>query len=120
MRPRLHGFAFPFRVENGGVRASDGFEKVKEDVRHLISTRLGERAMLRTYGGGVHHRLQEPNDSTLAALVRHEIEQALRRHLPDVRVLGGVGVRAVDNMLEVSFDYVAAPDDLVRRMELTV
>jgi hypothetical protein len=120
MRPRLQGFAFPFRVESGGVQRSDGFDKVKEDVRHLIATRLGERAMLRTYGGGVHHRLQDPNDSTLAALVKHEIEQALRLHIPDVRVIGGVGVRAIESVLEVSFDYVAAPDDIVRRVELTV
>jgi phage baseplate assembly protein W len=120
MTPPLQGFAFPFRVEAGGVRRSEGFDKVKEDVRHLIATRLGERAMLRTYGGGVHHRLQDPNDSTLAALIRYEIEQALRLHLPDVRLVSGVGVRAVESVLEVSFDYVASPDDIVRRVELVV
>jgi hypothetical protein len=37
-----------------------------------------------------------------------------------VRVIGGVGVEARESTLEVSFDYVASPDDLVRRVELTV
>jgi hypothetical protein len=68
----------------------------------------------------VHQRLQEVSDPTLAALVRYEVEQALRLHLPDVRVIGGVGVEARESTLEVSFDYVASPDDLVRRVELTV
>lgn len=120
MTPRLEGFAFPFRVENGGVQRSDGFEKVKADVRHLLATRLAERPMLRSYGGGVHHRLQDPNDATLAALVKYEIEQALRLHLPDVRVIGSVGVQARESVLEVAFDYVASPDDIVRRVELSV
>jgi hypothetical protein len=120
MTGRLEGFSFPFRIESGRTSRTEGFDKVKEDVRHLLSTRLGERPVLRTYGGGVHHRLQEPNDSTLAALVKHEIKQALRTHLPDVKLVGAVGVEAEEADLHISFDYVAYPDDLVRRAELTV
>jgi phage baseplate assembly protein W len=116
----LEGFSFPFRIESGRTSRTDGFEKVKANVRHLLATRLGERPLLRAYGGGVHHRLQEPNNRTLAALVKHEIEQALRVHLPDVKLVGAVGVEAEEAELNISFDYVASPEDLVRRVELTV
>src|SRR5947199_7502626 len=58
MNDRLVGFAFPFRIGGGGISRASSFEKLEQNVRHLLSTRLSERVMLRTYGGGVHQRLQ--------------------------------------------------------------
>jgi phage baseplate assembly protein W len=119
MKP-LAGFGFPFQIRNGGVRRSEGFEKVIEDVRHLLSTDLGERVMLRTYGGGVHHRLQEPNSATLRTLVQHEIELALRTYMPDVRLTGPIRIVTRGSELTISVEYKANPQDVVRRLELQV
>lgn len=114
----LSGPAFPFRVVNGAVSRAHGFEKVEDDVRHLLSTRLGERLMLRGYGGGVHHRLHMPNDATLHAVVKHEIQQALRTFLPEVRLAGPIRVGGGGEKLRISLDYTADPRDIVRRVEL--
>lgn len=120
MTAPLVGFAFPFRVEGGRVARSTDFEKVADNVRHALSTRLGERAMLRTYGGGVHHRVQSPNDATLRALVKHEIEQALREHLPAVRLIAPIRLVSREEELRVIVEYVADPRGEVRRLELQV
>jgi phage baseplate assembly protein W len=76
--------------------------------------------MLRDFGGGVHQRLQEPNDGTLRALVHHEIEQALRTFLPEVRLVSPLRLRAEEEVMTVTVDYVADPNDVVRRLELQV
>jgi phage baseplate assembly protein W len=117
----LTGFAFPFRIErNGGVVQSVGRHKIEEDVVHLLSVRLGERTMLRDYGGGAYHRREEPNSPALAALVRHEIEVALRTFIPELRLVGPLTVVARESQLTVQIQYTAAPDDVLRRLDVTL
>lgn len=120
MNEQLTGFAFPFRfdIEKGGVGRADGFQKIEQNVHHLLSTRLGERVMLRTYGGGVHQRLQTPNDSTLRALVKHEIEEALQAYMPEVRLVAPIKVSSREEELTIILEYRADPRDVVRRLEL--
>lgn len=118
MTSQLMGFAFPFRIENGSVARSSGVKKVEEDVRHLLSTRLGERLMLRGYGGGVHHRLQDPNAGTLRALVKREIEDALLAYLPEVRLVAPIRVSSVEQELRITLEYLVEPRDVVRQLEL--
>lgn len=114
----LSGPAFPFAVVDGRVARSTGRAKVADDVRHLLSTRTGERALRRGYGGGVHHWLQEPSDHTLRALLRHEVEQALRAHLPALRLVGPIRVTATSDGLVVAFDYRLDPDGVVEHVEV--
>jgi phage baseplate assembly protein W len=119
MNERLTGFAFPFRIRGSVERTSD-FAKVEENVRHLLSTRLGERVMLRTYGGGLHQRLQSPNDATLRALVKHEIEQALRLFMPEVQLTAPLRVTSKEEELSVVIEYQANPREVVRRLQFTL
>src|SRR5262245_2358919 len=120
MSAELAGFAFPFRVTGGGVARGRGFAKIEQNVRHLLGTRLGERPMLRTYGGGVHHRLQASHDATLRTLVQREIEDALRTYLPEARLTAPVQVFGQESELTIVLEYVADPRDVVRRLELQV
>jgi len=120
MTKELTGFAFPFRIKNGGVSRSRGIEKIEQNLRHLLSTRLGERVMLRTYGGGVHHRLQEPNEATLRALIKHEIEQGLRRYMPEVQLTAPIRLASRESELTIVIEYTANPQDVVRRLELHI
>jgi phage baseplate assembly protein W len=115
---QLLGFGFPFRIAAGGVARAAGADKVDQNVRHLLGTGLGERPMLRTYGGGVHHRLQDPADGTLRALVKHDIEGALRSYAPDVQLTGPISVSVVEEQLTVVIQYLANPQDVLRRIEL--
>jgi phage baseplate assembly protein W len=114
----LRGLSFPFRIAGGGVAASSDDRKVAEDVAHLISVRLGERTMLRDYGGGVQARREQPNSPALAALVRHELELALRTFMPDLRLTAPLAVVADEERLTVSLEYLTAPGDVVRRLEV--
>jgi phage baseplate assembly protein W len=116
----LTGLAFPFRIERGGVKQSSGFEKIEEDVVHLLSVRLGERTMLRDYGGGVYRRREQPNSPALAALVRHEIEAALRTFFPELRLVGPLTVVARESQLAVRIQYSASPGDVLRDLEVTL
>ena len=97
----LRGISFPFRIDGGRVAETDGFQKIEEDVRHLLAVRVGERIMLRTYGGGVHAHRQQPDDRTLAALVRHEIEAAFQTYMPDLRLTAPIAVAAGESVLTV-------------------
>jgi phage baseplate assembly protein W len=117
---QLTGLSFPFRIERGGVKQSSGFAKIEEDVVHLLSVRLGERTMLRDYGGGVYRRREQPNSPALAALVRHEIEAALRTFFPELRLVGPLTVVARDSQLAVRIQYSASPDDVLRDLEVTL
>jgi phage baseplate assembly protein W len=111
--------ALPFRITGGGVQQSSGPAKVSDDLRHLLSTRVGERMLRRGYGGGVQHRLQQPNDNTLRTLIRHEIELALRAHLPQARLTGPVRLTHDEADLTVTFDYVVEPEP-AQRVALTL
>jgi phage baseplate assembly protein W len=112
--------AMPFRIVGGRVEESAGADKVADDLRHLLSTRLGERLLLRTYGGGVQHRLQQPNDHTLRTLIRHEIEQALRQHLPLARLTSPIRLTHQESELTVTFDYSIDSSQLAQRVSLNL
>ena len=130
MNGRLTGFAFPFRIADAdvppgtprtaGVARSVDAEKIRDDVAHLLGTRIGERVMARTYGGGVHGVLQEPSTTTMRALVRHDLQQALRTFLPELRIVSPIEVAGDESELRIAFDYAADPRDVVRRLEVTL
>jgi phage baseplate assembly protein W len=115
---RLMGLHFPFRIAGGGVLRSEDFDKIEANLRHLLASRPGERPMLRTYGAGVHHRLQEPNAAPLRALLRREIEQSLRTYMPEVRLTAPVSLSADEERLTVTIEYAVHPRDVVRRLDL--
>jgi phage baseplate assembly protein W len=112
--------SMPFRVDGGRIKQSTGADKVAEDLRHLLSTRLGERILRRSYGGGVQHRLQQPNDHTLRTLIRHEIEQALRGHLPLARLTSPIRLTHNESELIVTFEYAIDSSELAQRLALTL
>ncbi|WP_420076091.1 GPW/gp25 family protein [Streptomyces sp. JL3001] len=82
----IRGVAFPFRVDprTGGIGVSAGADKLRENVVRLLLTRIGERPMLREYGGGVTQLFQESVDEGMVAIARHQITRALLRFEPRV------------------------------------
>lgn len=73
------GFAFPFRIDasSGGVARADGMDKIRQNIRIILGTRIGERPMLRDFGTNLHALVHEPNDSVLADIVRKQAQEAL-------------------------------------------
>jgi phage baseplate assembly protein W len=115
--PPLHGPAFPFRITGGRVAASTGPRKVADDLSHLIGTRVGERVLQRAYGSGIQHGLHEPDDPTLRSLLRHELEQAIRTYLPEIRLIGPVRIEDSPEGVRIALDYAVEPAGPVTRTE---
>ena len=80
----LRGVAFPFRIDprSGGVAATEGPEKLTENLEHLLLSRIGERLMARDYGGGVTQLLHENINEGLIAVARQQVGQAMLRFEP--------------------------------------
>ena len=82
----IKGFAFPFRIDSqsGGVAVTEGPEKLRENLKHLLLTRIGERIMRRQYGGGVTQLLHENINDGVIAVARHQISKAILKYEPRV------------------------------------
>lgn len=109
----VKGLAFPFRIDprSGGVAIAEGPSKLRENLQHLLLTRVGERVMLREYGGGVSQLLQENINEGLIAVARLQIGGAMLRFEPravpqDVHVVD----RAGELWLIVTYLQAGVPD----------
>jgi phage baseplate assembly protein W len=56
-----------------------GADKIRDDLRILLLTRLGERPMLRDFGTRVHTLVHEPDDDVTADLLRRQAHEAVVR-----------------------------------------
>jgi phage baseplate assembly protein W len=83
------GIAFPPRIgEDGRLAWSEGPENVRESIRIILMTELGERLMLPEFGAGLGAYLFEPNTATTRRLIQERISDALARWEPRVKVEG--------------------------------
>ena len=75
------GFSLPFRLDSvsGGFARSTGAEKIREGLKLLLMTEVGERVMKRGYGGGLRSLVHEPFNDALRALLRRRLQAAIRR-----------------------------------------
>ena len=84
----ITGAAIPFAIgpETGGIRQRTGRDKLAQNVRLILATRLGERPMHRTFGTQLRALIQEPNDGSLGALLVRQVREALVQLEPRVLV----------------------------------
>ena len=72
------GIAFPPRIDSDGrVAWSSGAQNVRESIQIILQTRLDERIMRPSFGGGLDEFLYEPN----TVGTRRQIEERTRRVL---------------------------------------
>lgn len=114
------GVGFPFRVVDGGVRLSQGDQKLRENVRHLLAIRKGERVMRRNYGGGAQNAVHEANDKTRRLLLKHDLEEALREFLPQVELAAPVEVTGSGSEIRAVLLYRLLPEGAVEQLEIAV
>lgn len=103
------GLAFPFRIDprSGSVAISEGSDKLTENLKHLLLTRIGERVMLRQYGGGATQLLHENINDGLVAVARHQLTKALLKYEP--RILPQeISVIPRDGELYLRITYIEA------------
>jgi uncharacterized protein len=81
------GIAFPPRVgPDGRVVWSEGEVNVREAIRIVLKTEMGERINLPEFGGGLGAFLFEPNNVTTRHQIAERIRNALRHWEPRVAV----------------------------------
>ena len=85
MRP-IAGPAWPFRFDptTGSVAIETGTDKVLDDVKVLVATRIGERLMSRNYGTRLPGLVHDPNDEVLLDIAEDQARQALLQWEPRV------------------------------------
>lgn len=113
------GFAFPFRIDpaTGGVQWASGSEKIRQNIRLILSVRQGERPMLRDFGSGIHGLVQDPNDAVLAEMVKRQAQAALLAWEPRILVTG-TEVEYREGELAVRLIYTHTTEPVVDSMIL--
>ena len=74
------GPSFPLRAGGKGYFAlSDNSTLIKESIRQILGTRVGERAMRRDFGSRIHELVFEPDDQILLNLaVKYTYEDVIK------------------------------------------
>lgn len=82
----VRGAAFPFRIDpaTGGVATTSGHDKVMQNVRVLLATRLGERPLERDYGTRLPGLVHDPNDEVVVDIAVQQAREAIMRWEPRV------------------------------------
>ena len=83
------GMAFPMAVDGEGHVLLNSYEDhVRQSILLIMQTVKGERVMRQDYGAGLQPLVFEPAGPAMAAMVQHEVKQALVRNEPRIDVLG--------------------------------
>jgi phage baseplate assembly protein W len=84
------GLRFPIRPDGvtGALPRVTGLDRIRQSIEQVLDTEPGERVMLPEFGCGLRRFLMEPNTLTTRSAIKRDIEQALARWEPRVRVTG--------------------------------
>jgi phage baseplate assembly protein W len=81
------GISFPPRIApNGRMAWSEASDNIREGMRVVLATELGERVMLPQFGTDLRERLFEPNTVATRRLIQERIASALKRWEPRVAI----------------------------------
>lgn len=107
--PAITGPAIPFAIDpdTGGIKLRSGRDKLAQNVRLILSTRLGERPMNRDFGTQLRSLLQEPNDGSLGALLVRQVRDALAQTEPRV-VVADISFQGEGSELVLILTWLAA------------
>ena len=112
MSDDVTGLAFPFRIDpnTGRLALASGRDKIRQNVRLVLSTRYGERPMLRQYGTRIPSLAHDPNDDVLAELVQSQAREALLQWEPRVLITTTTIERAEGELrLRLNYLYMNEP-----------
>ena len=117
------GISFPPRVgADGRVVWSEGETNIRESIKVILLTELGERLHLPEFGGGLNRFLFEPNTATTRQLIRDRITKALAEWEPRI-VVQSVEVEpdAQDPQAAIAtINYQLVATQISERVSLTV
>lgn len=82
------GLRFPIRPDGitGTLPRVAGMDRIRQSIEQILDTEPGERIMLPEFGCGLRRYLMEPNTLTTRTAIAKDIESALTRWEPRVRL----------------------------------
>lgn len=111
MAERFINIAFPFQddnVKNYFLKINnDGKQAIKSDLIHLLLTTPGDRLYLPEFGADLRRYIFEPNDGETRTAIKAEIQQAIDKYIPNLKVTELTIERPVDNEFGVKSDHIA-------------
>jgi hypothetical protein len=84
----IAGTAFPFAIDpqTGGIAWARDREKIRQNIRILLSTRLGERPMQRNFGTRLPALVHGVNSAILSQIAITQTQEAMLQWEPRVLV----------------------------------
>jgi phage baseplate assembly protein W len=115
------GPAYPFRIDpaTGGVAWATGRDKIRQNLRLILGTRVGERPMLRDFGTQFASLVHDPNDGVLAELVTVQGKQVLMQWEPRILVTG-TQVQQTDAQLQLTVSYVHTAEPVTGQIVIPI
>ena len=115
----VQGIAFPFRIDpaTGGVAWAIGRDKIRQNVRVILGTRIGERPMLRDFGTRIPALAHDPNDDVLADLLQNQARQALLQWEPRILVTA-MQLDQAEGEIRLRLNYVHTTEPVADQMLL--
>jgi phage baseplate assembly protein W len=90
MADRFINITFPFKdddVKNYFLKMnSSGYDAIKSDLLHLLLTTPGDRLYLPEFGTNLRQYIFEPNDSISREGIKSEIQDAVSRFIPNLKI----------------------------------
>ena len=116
----FRGISFPFRKSATAfpVPSTDD-SLIKESLVQIIMTGNGERVMRPEFGSNALSFIFEPNDDTLANMIRSTVSKAIARYEPRV-VVRDIAVSREDSLVEVNISYTGKTTGQDQKVTLTV
>lgn len=90
MAERFINIAFPFEddIKNNYFLKmnKEGKRAIKSDLIHLLLTTPGDRLYLPEFGADLRRFIFEPNDDETQSAIKTEIQQAIDKYLPNLKI----------------------------------
>jgi phage baseplate assembly protein W len=103
----LTQYKFPFGIDGQGRTATaNEADHIKELVRQVLFTALGERVNRPTFGSGVNQLVFAPNSNELASATQYLVQGALQQWLGSILNLESVKVTNEESSLHVLVQYI--------------
>ncbi len=109
----------PMAVDAQGRIAMNSYDDhVRQSILLILQTAKGERVMRPDFGAGLRTLVFEPLDAATAALVQHQVTQALMRFEPRIDVLDVRVTAPFDQpgLLEIGLSYRVRHTDTIANL----
>jgi hypothetical protein len=82
------GWKFPVQIDNRGrIAISDAEEDIRQAIRIILGTSMGERVMRPDFGCGIHNYMFAPINSGTLALIENSVREALTTWEPRIDII---------------------------------